>query len=66
METLEKLINALNQMHNKMTWNENLFEGKLNYWYQWYLSEERAVHYAITSILYITTLREKLKCMKKL
>ena len=45
-------------MHNK-TCNENLFVGKLKYWYQWYLSEEGAVHYAINSILYITTLREK-------
>ena len=46
-------------MHNKTTWNENLFVGKLNYWYRWYLSEERAVDNNISPILYITTLREK-------
>ena len=33
--------------------------GNLNKWYQWYLSKDRAVHYAINSILYITTVREK-------
>ena len=46
-------------MHNKTTCNENLFASRLNHWNQWYLSEEGAVHYAINSILYITTLREK-------
>ena len=59
-ETIEKkLINTIHHMHNKTTRNENLFVGKLNKWYQWYLSEEGALHYAINSILYITTLREK-------
>ena len=38
-ESIEKLINMINHMHNK-TWNENLFVGTLNNWYQWYLSEE--------------------------
>ena len=33
--------------------------GKLNNWHQWYLSEEGTVHYAINSILYINTLRER-------
>ena len=57
----------MHHMHNKTTWNENLFVGKLNHWYQWYLSEG-AVHYAVNLILYITILRVKyvLKCMKNL
>ena len=46
-------------MHNKTTWNEKLFVGKLNNWYQWYLSVEGAVHYTINSILYIDTFRKK-------
>ena len=46
-------------MHNKATWNEKLFVGKLNNLYQWYLSVKRDIHYAINSILYINTLREK-------
>ena len=58
-DTLEKLINTMHKMHNNTTWNEKLFVGKLNKWYQWYLSKDGAVHYAINSILYITTLREK-------
>ena len=36
-------------MHNKTTWNENLFVGKLNYWYHWYLSKDGVGHYAINS-----------------
>ena len=48
--TLERLINTIHKMHNKKP-----FMGKLNKWYQWYLSKDRAVHYAIHSILYITT-----------
>ena len=46
-------------MHNKTMWNENLFLYKLNHWYQWHLSNEGAVHYAINSIVYTMTLREK-------
>ena len=56
--TLEKLINTGHKMQNKTTWIEKLFVVKLNKWYQYYLSRDRAVHYAINSILYITTLRE--------
>ena len=37
----------MHHIHNKTTWNENLFVGKLCKWYQWCLSEEGAVHYAI-------------------
>ena len=58
-DMLEKLINTIYKMHNKTTWNGKLFVGKLNKWYQMYLSKDGAVHYAINSILYITTLREK-------
>ena len=57
-ETIEKLINTIQKMH-KTTWNDNLFVGKLNKWFQWYLSKDRAVHNAINSMLYVTTLREK-------
>ena len=46
-DTLEKLINTVHKMHNKTTWNEKLFVGKLNNWYQWYLSKDGVEHYAI-------------------
>ena len=35
---LEDSINTVHNMHNKTTLNETLFVGKLNNWYQWYLS----------------------------
>ena len=59
LETLEKLFDTVHKMHNKTTWNQRLFAGKLNYWYQWYLTKEGVQHYAINSLLYITTMREK-------
>ena len=37
-DALEKLINTVHNMHNKSTWNKKLFAGKLNNWFQWYLS----------------------------
>ena len=46
-------------MHNKTTWNEKLFVGKLNDWYQRYFTKEGVQHYATHSPLYITTMREK-------
>ena len=58
-DTLEKSINTLHKMHNKTTLNKKLFVGKLNNWYQWYLSKDGAGHYAINSLLYITMMREK-------
>ena len=61
-EMIEKWINTIQNIHNKTTWNENLFVQKLNYWYHWHLSEAGAMHYTTNSFLYITTLREK--CIK--
>ena len=49
-KTMENTVNTLKKKHNKTTWNEKLFVGKLNHWFNWYLSEEGAVHYAINSI----------------
>ena len=59
LATLEKLIDAVHKMHNKTTWNQKMFMGKLNDWYQWYLTKEGVQHYAINSLLYITIMREK-------
>ena len=30
-DTLEKLINTVHKMHNKTTWNEKLFDSKLDH-----------------------------------
>ena len=59
-DTLEKLINTVHKMHYTTTLNEKLFAGKLNNWYQWYLSKDGVDHYAINSLLYITTMSESM------
>ena len=58
-ETIEKLVNTFKNLHNKTTWNKRLFGGKLIYWFNWYLSKESVVHYAINSMSYINTLQMK-------
>ena len=55
-DILEKLINTVHKIHNKTTWNEKLFAGKLDHWY---LSKDGVGHYAINSLLYLTMMREK-------
>ena len=58
-ETLEKLINTVHKKHNITTWNEKLFASKLTEWYNWYLSKDGINNYAINSLLYLRTIREK-------
>ena len=58
-DTLEKLINTVHKMHNTITWNEKIFASKPNHWYQWYLPKDGVAHYAINSLLYFITLKEK-------
>ena len=58
LDTLEKLINTVHRMHNKRTWNEKLFAGKLNHYYS-YLSKDGVGHYAINSLFYLTIMKEK-------
>ena len=48
----------MKEMQNKSTQNEKLFSTRLSYWYNWYLSEQGTVHYAMYSILYINTLNK--------
>ena len=45
--TLEKLTSSVQIMHNITTWNKKLCVGKLNNWYQWYLTKEGVEHCAI-------------------
>ena len=58
-DTLETLIDTVHQLHKQTTWNEKLFAGKIDDWYHWYLSENRVGIYAINSLLFLTTEREK-------
>ena len=49
----------MHRLYNQTTWNEKLFAGKIEDWYCWYLSEKGVGHYAINSLLFLTTPREK-------
>ena len=58
-DTLEDLIKTVHKLHNITTWNERMFAGQIKYWYNWYLTAKGINHYAINSILFLTTVREK-------
>ena len=58
-DTLEDLINIVHRLHNQSTWNERLFAGQIKDWYHWYLSSKGVNRYAINSLLFLTTAREK-------
>ena len=58
-DTLEKLIETVHRMHNTTSWHERVFGGKLNHLFEWYLYKDGVDHYAIYSVLYLTTIREK-------
>ena len=54
-DTLEALINTVHRLHTKPTWNA----GQIKDWYHWYLSAKGANSYAMNSLLFLTTAREK-------
>ena len=58
-DTLEALIEMVHRLYNQSTWKEKLFAGQIEVWYQWQLSEKGLSHYAINSLLFLTTTREK-------
>ena len=58
-DTLEDLIDTVQKLHNKSTWHERLYAGQIKVWYHWYLSAKGVNHYAINSLLFLTTAREK-------
>ena len=57
--TLEDLIKTVHKLHNTTTWNEKLFSGQIKDRYNWYLTTRGIHHYAINSMLFLTTVREK-------
>ena len=59
IQTLENLIDTVHRLHNQSTWNEKLFVGETERWYHYYLSARGVNHYAINSLLFLTTTREK-------
>ena len=58
-DTLEDLIKTVHKLHNTTTWNEKLFSGQIKDWYHWYLTTRGINQYAINSIFFLTTVREK-------
>ena len=58
-DTLEDLIDTVHKLHNRTTWNEKLFSGQITNWYNYYSSSLGVQHYAINSLLFLTTVREK-------
>ena len=58
-DTLEELTKTVHKLHNTTTWNKKLFAGQIKDWYNWHLTTKGVNHYAINSILFLTTVREK-------
>ena len=58
-DTLTALINTVQNMQNVTTWKKRTSAGKLTQMYQFYLNEEGAHNFAISSILFLTMVREK-------
>ena len=46
LETLEKLIDTIHELHNSKTLNEDLYAGTLDSWYSWYLTKDGINYYA--------------------
>ena len=59
LDTLKDLIDTVHRMQNFATWNEKTFAGKLHDWMELYSRDEGVCNYAINSILFLTTVREK-------
>ena len=58
-DTLEDLIDTFHKLHNRTKWNNKLFSGQITNWYNYYSSSSGVQHYAINSLLFLTTVREK-------
>ena len=58
-DTLTDLIDTEHRMQNFTTWNEKTFAGKLHDWMEIYAQDKGVHNYAINSILFLTTVREK-------
>ena len=58
-ETLEKLVNTVHTMQNTTTPNERLFTGDFSSAFTGYINKRGVWHYAVNTLLYLRTLREK-------
>ena len=58
-DTLAQLIETVHRKHNTTSLCKRTFAGKINQWFELYLHQDGVSHYAINSILFLTTIREK-------
>ena len=58
-DTLEDLINTVHNLYNRTTWNEKILSGQIDNWYNYYSSAIDVQYYAVNSLLFLTTVREK-------
>ena len=58
-DTLAQLIETVYRMQDTMSWHERTFVGKMNKWFELYLHQDGVGHYAINSVLFLTTIGEK-------
>ena len=58
-DTLTDLIDTVHRMQHFTTWNKKTFAGKLHDWMEIYSQDEGVHNYAISSVLFLTTVREK-------
>ena len=54
-DTLEDLIDTAQKLHNRTMWNEKLFSGQIDKWYNYYPSSSGVHHYAINLLLFLAT-----------
>ena len=65
VEILENLIHTVHSMHYSTTEIERLFAGECSTTYTWYLNAPNTQEYAIDSLLYFRTVRDKYIQMSK-
>ena len=58
-DTLAQLKETVHRIHDTTTCRERTFAENLNQWFELYLHQDVIGHYAINSILFLTTIREK-------
>ena len=58
-DTLTDLIDKVHRMQNFTTWNERTFTGKLHDWMELSAQDKGMHNYAINSVLFLTTVRNK-------
>ena len=58
-DTLTDLMDTVHRMQNFTIGNEKKFPGKLHDWMEIYAQDEGMHNYAINSVLFLTTVREK-------